>query len=73
MALPKADPPRCDVPGCGMFAVKSTDGTEVDVQDLDRPAEVGINVCERHDNWPHSTDAKLFALSPAFQARKARV
>lgn len=30
MPEPKADKPRCDVPGCGKFAVKSTDGKEVD-------------------------------------------
>lgn len=70
MAEPKADKPRCDVPGCGMFAESCTDGSEVDVQGLGRKPLVGVNVCARHHNWPFSTDAQEFALkSDGFKSR----
>jgi hypothetical protein len=78
---PKADPPKCDVPGCGMLAVTRTDGTEKDVstrrvadgaidEPLNRPAIPFLNVCARHLNWPHSDDAKAFALTDAYKGRK---
>jgi hypothetical protein len=70
MPAPKADPARCDVHGCGLYAATSTDGTEKDAQGLGRPAVMGINVCTHHANWPHSDDARMFALSPLYQARK---
>lgn len=68
---PKADRARCDVYGCGSFASIGTDGTEVDVQGLGRPALKNINVCMRHSNWPHSEDAQKFALtSDVYKTRK---
>jgi hypothetical protein len=71
MASPKADPARCDVLGCGMIAVTCTDGTEVDVTGAKRPALKNLNVCARHTNWPHSEDARLFAMvSDAYKQRK---
>jgi hypothetical protein len=69
MASPKADPARCDVPGCGMAAVSSSEGNEKDVQGLGRPAIKNINVCVRHSNWPHSDDAKVFALTDIYRKR----
>lgn len=63
MAAPKADPPRCDLYGCGMLADIYTDGTEEDIQGLKRPAIPHLNVCSRHANWPHSEDAKKFCLT----------
>jgi hypothetical protein len=69
MAAPKADPARCDVQGCGNTASMCSEGTEVDVQGLKRPAIKNINVCARHTNWPHSEDAKLFALSDIYRKR----
>jgi hypothetical protein len=67
---PKADAPRCDLIGCGAIAIMSTDGTEEDVQGLKRPALPNLNVCSRHTNWPHSEDAKAFALSDIYRNRK---
>lgn len=67
---PKADAPRCDLLGCGSYAVMCTDGTEEDVQGLKRPALKNLNVCARHTNWPHSEDAQLFALSDVYRNRK---
>lgn len=70
MKAPTPNAPLCDVPGCSMRAVTSTDGTEEDVQGLGRPAIPRINVCGRHTNWPHSEDARLFAqTSDAYKAR----
>jgi len=69
MPAPKADPARCDVLGCGMIATLSTDGTEKDAQGLGRPAIPHVNVCERHTNWPHSSDAQRFALGETYTAR----
>lgn len=71
MAAPKADPAKCDVPGCGCNAAAMTDGTEEDVQKkLGRKALPKINVCAPHSNWPFSDDAKKFALeSAAYKAR----
>jgi hypothetical protein len=70
MPAPQADPARCDVSGCGKVASYSTDGTEKDAQGLGRPALPGINVCAHHMNWPHSDDAKVFALqSEKYRAR----
>ena len=51
---------RCDA--CGAFADRSTDGTEVDETGLGRPSIPKLNVCAHHKNWPHSVDAKKFAL-----------
>jgi len=69
---PKADPVRCDVPGCGMLAETSFDGTEEDVQGLGRPALPNLNICGRHTNWPHSEDARTWATANAktLEARK---
>lgn len=39
---------------------------------LNRPAVPNINVCHPHKNWPHSDDAKVFALTPVYQARTAK-
>lgn len=69
-AAPKADTPRCDLYGCGTYAFMCTDGTEEDVQGLGRPSIKNLNVCTRHTNWPHSEDAKLFALSETYRNRK---
>lgn len=70
MPLPKADPPKCDVPGCGMEAVACTDGTEVDAQeDLARTALPNINHCGRHSNWPFSLDAEQFATTDIYRKR----
>lgn len=60
---PKAGAVRCDLRGCGMIAIMCTDGTEEDEQGLKRPAIKNLNVCSRHTNWPHSDDAKEFALT----------
>lgn len=70
MSDPIAARPRCDLLGCGAFAVMSTDGTEVDAQGLERPAVPKLNVCERHKNWPHSEDARVFATTSAYLERK---
>lgn len=71
MAAPKADPPKCDLAGCGMLATRYTDGTEEDVQGLKRPAVKNLNVCDHHSNWPHSDDAKIFAASnDGYRGRK---
>jgi hypothetical protein len=70
MPKPMPDEPRCDVQGCGSFATYATQGDEVDVQGLGRPALPRINVCDRHMNWPHSEDAKRFALTPLYGNRK---
>lgn len=68
---PKASPPKCDVPGCGMVAVACTDGTETDSQGLGRPAIKNLNLCTRHPNWAHSEDAQRFVLmSDDYKARK---
>lgn len=73
--------PRCDVPGCGMMATRTTDGTEVDSQAAGRPelkprpAVACLNVCERHENWPHSGPdvAKFIANNQAeYDVRKAQ-
>jgi hypothetical protein len=61
--------PRCDVDGCSRDAVKSTDGAEVDVTGAMRPSVPGVNVCEHHDNWPHSEDARRFAASDLYKDR----
>jgi hypothetical protein len=67
---PKADAPRCDLLGCGHRATMCTDGSEVDAQGLGRSSLPNLNVCERHSNWPHSEDARLFAqTSDAYKAR----
>lgn len=70
MPAPKA-PVICDVPGCGLLSALTTDGTEVDVQGLERPALPNINVCARHANWPHSDDAKVFALMSGSYKQRA--
>jgi hypothetical protein len=70
MGAPKADPVRCDLLGCGMLAVLCTDGTEQDEQGLQRPSVPNLNVCSRHLNWPHSEDARRFALSDTYRNRK---
>lgn len=71
MPAPKADPPRCDLLGCGLYATVCTDGSETDVQGLGRPALPLMNVCDRHQNWPHSDDARVFALSDVYRKRVA--
>jgi hypothetical protein len=71
MAAPKADAARCDVLGCGMLAAGCSDGTEVDVTGLKRPALKNLNVCARHTNWVHSDDAKLFAMTSDAYKRRA--
>ena len=55
MPAPKADPPRCDVPGCGTPAAMSTDGTEKDAAvagdlktPLNRPSIKNLNLCGQH-------------------------
>lgn len=58
---PKADPARCDIYGCGMLASHRTDGTEKDVQGLGRKAVSNLNLCDRHENFAFSEDAKTFA------------
>lgn len=68
MPAPKADPPKCDTPGCGSLAEKMTDGTEVDR--FGRPAIKNINVCGHHENWPHSEDAQAFAATDVYKRRK---
>lgn len=60
MPTPKADPAVCDVFGCGQVATHRTDGSEID--SLEREAVPHLNVCDGHANWPHSEDAKVFAL-----------
>lgn len=70
MPEPKADPPTCDVPGCGSLATQGTDGTEKDAQNLGRKAVPNLNVCDHHENWPFSQDAKQFALTRKTQERK---
>jgi hypothetical protein len=69
MPAPIADPPKCDVPGCGMLADARTDGTEVDAQGLGRPSLPKINYCARHPNWSHSNDAAIFATTDAYRKR----
>jgi hypothetical protein len=63
MPSPKADTPRCDVPGCGLDATSCTDGTEQDEQELGRTAVANINHCGRHSNWPFSADAVHFSMT----------
>lgn len=74
MPAPKADPPQCDVDGCGALADMMTDGTEKDThvrlagaddkgfayEPLNRKAVPFLNVCGHHHNWPFSEDAKSF-------------
>jgi hypothetical protein len=73
MPAPKADPPNCDVDGCGARAATMTDGTEKDAQD--RKAIPWLNVCEHHCGWPFSEDAKSFTThkdtGPKYAARVA--
>lgn len=66
---PKADAPRCDLLGCGMFADRSTDGSEKDSQGLGRKAVPFLNVCTRHENWPFSQDAKVFTMTEKYISR----
>jgi hypothetical protein len=69
MPAPKPDPIRCDVPGCGMLAEMSTDGTEEDVQGLGRASIPDVNLCARHPNWSHSDDALRFAATDTYKNR----
>lgn len=69
MTKPKADPAKCDVEGCGHPAAFGTDGSEKDSQGLGRKAVPSLNVCDHHENWPHSDDARMFALGTKYQAR----
>ena len=62
MAEPKADRPRCDTPGCGVFASIGTKGDEKDIQGLGRKALPNLNVCPHHENWPFSEDAQRWVL-----------
>jgi hypothetical protein len=73
MPQPKADPPRCDVPGCGIVADRCTDGSEPDVQGLGRKPLSFINTCPHHENWPFSDDAQKFALESAAYKARAKV
>lgn len=67
---PKADKPRCNLLGCGHYADRCTDGTEVDTQvghdgkSLGRPALKNLNLCVNHLNWAHSDDAKAWVAGP---------
>ncbi len=70
MAAPKADPARCDTPGCGMVADRCTDGSETDVQALGRKALPNINTCPRHENWPFSDDALAFSFTEKYRTRQ---
>lgn len=71
MPAPKADDPKCDVPGCGTLAKMMTDGSEKDSTGLGRKALAKINVClPLHENWPHSEDARNWAqTSDSFKKR----
>jgi hypothetical protein len=69
MAQPKADPARCDVPGCGNIANQCTDGKEKDIQNLDRKVVPFINTCNHHENWPFSDDANMFASTEKYRNR----
>ena len=64
MPAPKADPPKCDVPGCGTLATMMTDGTEKEPGALNRPSVKNLNLCDHHMNWSHSEDAARFAADP---------
>jgi hypothetical protein len=81
---PKADPPLCDVPGCGALAETMTDGTEQDThvrrvgkdgegtnEPLNRKAVPSLNICATHHNWPFSDDAKAFAAAPSTATKYA--
>ena len=59
---PKANAARCDMKGCGMFAVSCSSEEDVDVQSLGRKAIPNLNVCSRHTNWPFSEDAAKWVL-----------
>jgi hypothetical protein len=72
---PKADPPRCDVPGCSHLADFMTDGTEKDTAvgpkgPLNRPSIKNINLCTTHSNWSCSEDGARFAATDVYRARK---
>jgi hypothetical protein len=79
MPAPKADPAKCDVPGCGMTAAAMTDGSEKDPaanpKDAKDPkggrkAIPKLNVCGEHAAWPFSSDAATFAAgSDAYRNR----
>jgi hypothetical protein len=70
MAKPKADAARCDVFGCGHIATIGTDGSEKDIQNLNRKAIPNLNVCVSHENWPFSNDAERFAAGDVYKNRK---
>jgi len=61
--------PNCDVPGCGMKADLTTDGSEVDAakthdgKPLGRKAVAKLNLDTRHAGWAFSDDAKVFAAT----------
>lgn len=73
---PKADPPACDVPGCGTRAILCTTGAEEDKHP--RPSPTGekrkalpnLNICAHHENWPFSEDAQRFAATDIYRGRK---
>jgi hypothetical protein len=68
MTAPVSNQAICDAFGCGMPAVGSTTGIEVDA--AGRTAVPKVNFCARHPNWPHSDDAKVFAaISTVYKAR----
>jgi len=69
MGAPKADKPKCDVPGCSTDAATCSDGSEVDAQGLDRPAIPNLNTCAHHANWVHSNDAHAFTATDTYRKR----
>jgi hypothetical protein len=69
MGKPKADDPKCDVLGCGMKATLGTKGDEVDAQGLGRKAVPNLNLCDRHANWAHSSDAQTFTVTDTYRQR----
>jgi hypothetical protein len=67
---PKADPPRCDVPGCGSLATHMTDGTEKEMSG--RPSIKNLNQCDHHTGWCFSEDAQKFAADPGSSYRNRK-
>jgi hypothetical protein len=78
MAAPKADPAKCDVLGCGKLATTCTDGSEEDKHPRPSPdgtkrkALPNINICDHHENWPFSEDARAWAAGPGADTYRAR-
>jgi hypothetical protein len=68
MGKPKADPPLCDNPGCGMPADESTDESWP-ADGLHRNVVPNLNVCQLHHGWAYSEDALLFTTDPKTESR----